>query len=840
MKSLGNLGGFLKWSKVEFSLAGPLSAGMSAAANPFKIPVDVHFNAPSGKAFMVPAFYEGDGQGGLDGNLWRVRFAPEETGSWTFQSSSTHPDLDGYTGSFDVTPVANCAGYNPGTLPDFYCQGRLAYVGAHYLRFAEGIYWLKGGIDDPEDFLAEGVNAGFPTKEDAVDFLASRSVNSIYLLLHNIGGDSQNVWPWVGSTPGEARMNHEHFDPAKLARWEALFTYIQAKGLVLHLVFEDDSGWTGFNRDLYYREMIGRFGHHNGLYWNIAEEYNETYTVAQVQSFADQIRALDPYDHPLTVHHQGVLENWNPFLGDSRFDLTSFQTLLKPVNAEAATWFQKVESPGRVIPISFDETGKTTQNDRALARHIVWSAYLGGANFELHVQPLTSYTAFAAHFEDMQRARQVMEQLPFWQMRPANALASRGYVFAQPGETYLVYQPQGGSFTLDLTSNTNSYAAEWFNPRDGTVQASGDIAGGSVLALNTPDGNDWAFLLKRKGGGANVAPLASDAAFTTTAGAAVAVQLPYTDPDGPGPYTITIVMPPANGVLAGSGQAYIYTPNAGFVGQDTFTWKVNDGLADSNTATVTVQVNLAGNQAPVAEDQSITLAQDTSADIQLVYIDPDGPGPYTVTLLTQPAHGTLAGANNDYTYTPDPGYTGADSFRWKVNDGLSDSNIASVSITVTGSYLVTILPAADAYVDSARPRNNFGREPALRVKSNASGVQITYLKFTLSDPGVVERAILKLFVLNTGGGGEIRTASNTSWGETTVNYRNQLTVDGAVVATFERVNQNTTVSIDVTGAFTAQGTVTLVIQTSQSDDVVFSSREAPSRRRPVLEVTLHP
>ncbi|MBW2703091.1 MAG: hypothetical protein JRF33_19885, partial [Deltaproteobacteria bacterium] len=68
--------------------------------------------------------------------------------------------------------------------------------------------------------------------------------------------------------------------------------------------------------------------------------------------------------------------------------------------------------------------------------------------------------------------------------------------------------------------------------------------------------------------------------------------------------------------------------------------------------------------------------------IQLVYTDPDGPGPYTVTIDTPPAHGTLSGTGNDREYLPDNGWTGVDVFIWRVSDGLADSNVAMVAVTV--------------------------------------------------------------------------------------------------------------------------------------------------------------
>ena len=86
---LGNIGTFEKWSKVEIVFTGPNSVGMSDSAKPFKILVDVRFTGPSGETFDVPAFYDGNGIGGLNGNVWKVRFSPNAVGTWSFSSTST-------------------------------------------------------------------------------------------------------------------------------------------------------------------------------------------------------------------------------------------------------------------------------------------------------------------------------------------------------------------------------------------------------------------------------------------------------------------------------------------------------------------------------------------------------------------------------------------------------------------------------------------------------------------------------------------------------------------------------------------------------------------------------
>jgi hypothetical protein len=55
--------------------------------------------------------------------------------------------------------------------------------------------------------------------------------------------------------------------------------------------------------------------------------------------------------------------------------------------------------------------------------------------------------------------------------------------------------------------------------------------------------------------------------------------------------TYTIVTPPAHGTIsAGTGASRTYTPTTNYVGPDSFTFKANDGFADSNTATVSITV----------------------------------------------------------------------------------------------------------------------------------------------------------------------------------------------------------------------------------------------------------
>src|SRR5207302_10305590 len=115
-------------------------------------------------------------------------------------------------------------------------------------------------------------------------------------------------------------------------------------------------------------------------------------------------------------------------------------------------------------------------------------------------------------------------------------------------------------------------------------------------------------------------------------------------------------------------------------GTDSFTYKANDGTADSNVVTVTITVT-AVNDAPVASDQAVTTDEDTAKAITLSATDVEG-SPLTYAIVTAPAHATLSGTAPTLTYTPAANYNGPDSFTFKANDGSLDSNVATVTLTI--------------------------------------------------------------------------------------------------------------------------------------------------------------
>ena len=185
---------------------------------------------------------------------------------------------------------------------------------------------------------------------------------------------------------------------------------------------------------------------------------------------------------------------------------------------------------------------------------------------------------------------------------------------------------------------------------------------------------------------ANRAPVSQNQSLATPVNTAKAVTLAALDSNGD-TLTFSIVTPPAHGALSGTVPNVTYTPTTSYTGFDSFTFKANDGRVDSDGATVTIDVGVAGNRRPVATNQLVTVVEDTAKVITLTGNDPDS-DPLTYTILSLPANGTLSGSPPAMTYTPATNYpagnvNGSDSLTFVVSDGALTSAVATVSIVVT-------------------------------------------------------------------------------------------------------------------------------------------------------------
>jgi len=226
----------------------------------------------------------------------------------------------------------------------------------------------------------------------------------------------------------------------------------------------------------------------------------------------------------------------------------------------------------------------------------------------------------------------------------------------------------------------------------------------------------------------NDAPFAFDVTDSVDQGTSLVVIFPAFDPDGDSLTYSTST--PDHGTLApGPGLSVIYTPDAGYGGPDSFSYFVMDpDGAISNIATVSLTVVGGSSQAPVAIDQTVTTH--AAVGITLQATDANA-APPSYSIVTGPAHGTLSGTAPNLTYTPAASYSGPDSFTFRANDGLNDSNTATVSINVANAAPTALDDIANA------KRMKDVTIVVLGNDSDADGDALTISSFTQPANGTV-------------------------------------------------------------------------------------------------------
>ena len=460
----GVVSGTLKnWHPVEIRFTGgsPLcetsDPSVDGNPNPFlnrRLNVTLtHLDALSmpTHSYVVPGFFAGDGKGGSCGNTWMIRFTPDDSGTWIYTASfreganvsiSVDP-VDGSPVLFDGDTDSFVVGTTDPTAPGFLATGRLQYFGNHYLRQAEGGFFIKGGTDSPENLfgarafddsedqpggldttgLPDGIHrysshvadfgaAGLGDSSDPfwtsniggdsrgviglLNYLGSVNVNSVYFLPMNLGGDGRETFPFVN--PNGTLYGNTHYDLSKLYQWNKALNHAQRKGIMWNCVLgETESAneqWfspqidvLSGQRMLFYREIVARFGYLNGIKWNLGEESD--LPPAALNKFADYIASIDPYGHPICFHTNtlpadGSYAQYTSVIGDTRYSASSIQYVPTESGQHVEKWRTDSALAGRPWIIDSDEqtAGLSSTNHDSRRKTVLYDVLFSGGNIE--------------------------------------------------------------------------------------------------------------------------------------------------------------------------------------------------------------------------------------------------------------------------------------------------------------------------------------------------------------------------------------------------------------------------------------------------------------------------
>ncbi|MFW5859636.1 MAG: malectin domain-containing carbohydrate-binding protein [Planctomycetota bacterium] len=575
-----SVGGTLKqWHRVDLAV-NAVESSQSADPNPFRdYRFNVTFTSPGGDDLVVPGYFAGDGAGGAAGDVWMAHLNPHQTGTWTYSLSfrsgaDVAVDLDAEAGSpvtpFDGMSGSFTVGASDKSGDDFRApeKGMLVNSGHHYLTYGGGGQpFVYTGPGIPENLLGYrgftnttiGIGHDFTVHESdwnsgdpdwnggdgraligALNYIAEQGGNAIYMMSNTIGGDGEDCFPHPTSEDDKDR-----YDLLKLQQWDIALAHAQARGIFLnwHLAEHESANMSYYGaslsveRRLYFRMLNARFGHYNGLKWNLMEEceWNADERAEQMA----YIKAVDPYDHPCTYQVGGIgikYDTYTAHYGDPNIDAGSFQG-----SASRNSMFNTVQNyredsaaGGEPWTIAWDEPQKIENDNTDEAkgypmgrRDKMWPCLMaGGDGFMWYIQKDGGGHGFDQRIEDftiMQNAfnwcgyaRDFLEPLPLLEMEASTSIvdSSTGndYTLYKLGVVYAIFNDRAGTgMTLDLTGASGSFTVRWFDPRNGGGLQSGSVAtvsGGAPVDLGSAPSatdQDWACLVQRISG-ENTAP----------------------------------------------------------------------------------------------------------------------------------------------------------------------------------------------------------------------------------------------------------------------------------------------------------------------------------------------
>ncbi|WP_461164541.1 tandem-95 repeat protein [Arthrobacter sp. R4-81] len=266
--------------------------------------------------------------------------------------------------------------------------------------------------------------------------------------------------------------------------------------------------------------------------------------------------------------------------------------------------------------------------------------------------------------------------------------------------------------------------------------------------------------------------------------------------------TITVLTCTETGVPAG---IWTYSVTALFAAN----WA---GAESDRSAAVTVQ-----NGAPTAAADNYALTEDsplsvTSGAVLANDADPEADA-LSAVLVTGPAHGTIAlRADGTFTYTPEANFNGTDTFRYKANDGGSDSNVASVTLTVgaVNDAPANIIPAAQQTPkNTSRVFSSANNNPVSVSDADAAGSTVQVI--LTAGSGAVTLPVLTGLTFSAGDGtsdgtmtftGPIATINSRLSGLTFVPTSNFTGAASLQIVTSDLGNTGTGGALSATGSVT--------------------------------------
>jgi hypothetical protein len=456
--------------------------GRRGTPNPFEVELAARVTAPSGVRSTVPGFFDGDGEGGLAGRVFKIRVYVAEAGVWTWEVESSDPGLDRASGRFTVE----------GRLPGFFGRGPIVVSAARPRTFRQrdgGPVFLAGkfldvAAPDPLKFSHTmfSEELGERDREALLRRHVDLGLNKINVYLAN-RGDYQGVstTPWLGTAESNDKTR---FDLGRWRIYERWVERMRDSGVVAHLwFFADDSGFGDLpdaDRRRLIRYGMARLSGFVNTMFTLTLEWQEGWSRDEVEAHGRFLQENNPWARLVSAHGT---------TGDFAFPHASWVDYLQ-IQAGNDASHRQVHAMGlanRTLaarPLIQEEHGlgeESTAN-----RQNAWAAFLAGA-------------AGVGTGHDLAHLAKLAASIRFERMEPAGGLVLAGgaYALAERGRAYVFYLFAGGTVRVNLRGARGPLVVEWYDPRTGEFRQGPRIQGGRVFTLEAPPGGDWALYIHK-------------------------------------------------------------------------------------------------------------------------------------------------------------------------------------------------------------------------------------------------------------------------------------------------------------------------------------------------------
>jgi hypothetical protein len=447
------------------------------------------FISPSGKKIQFHGFFDGDGNGGLKGSFWKIRFMPDEVGEWKVLYSWT----DGTLGGQKQINVVDTG--LPGPL-------KIASDNSFYFENARGIPF-HARLYDLHHLGPEIKNISWEKASKLyIDIIKEKLIPYGYnmAMVDSPSSTSFNRNWWF----------HDLFDLQVWHDYEKILKYC-LKNKIYVFPFDGMVSQKDVNKlnDIFIQYFSARFGaYSNYMGYSPTWEWTEVLSLDDINSIMTKLDELIPFPILLSVHDHSSskFEDWLGFSMRQKPSRTVFAGNNRLIGDHGG-----IEHPHDKKPIIGAEdiwetvSGKFGQpRDPEEVCRGAWGAMMAG------VMPLYSeWNKWSESPGNMAGEAIIRIMYDFlYQETDYRKFVQLNYLVSKnlrqicsgvPGKEYLVYDEDGGIVNLDLskTSSSDEFYILWFNPITGDRIIGDIIKGGKMINKKSPFKKDSVLFLKK-------------------------------------------------------------------------------------------------------------------------------------------------------------------------------------------------------------------------------------------------------------------------------------------------------------------------------------------------------